>query len=145
MAQIDVRKFLDKRIYAKKATPIYRSAFDDSPVIFTVKAGSEIGICYSYLLPRSGRSETWLMFYDKYERAYYCPLDDKIDLQKLADQGVKDDKTTTKEREATKKSTADKIFDGLSQTQKTIVNVLGLVVLGYGIHEFSSYDKRARR
>jgi hypothetical protein len=55
-----VNQILDKYLIAAKPTPVYSSGFDNSKPKYTVNTNQPIGKVTSYLLPKPGRSSTWL-------------------------------------------------------------------------------------
>lgn len=108
MSTYNFEQLIGKSIYAINNTSVYRTPYDDSKPIYNVKKGNLIGVLYSIVSPRPGRSNTWLMFYDSNNRAYYWPTKpNTVDEESLKIQGVKTIEQVTKE-ESEKKAYEDK-------------------------------------
>lgn len=58
--RFSVNQIIDKKLIATRNTNVYSSGFDTSKPKYQVRAGETIGKVTSYLLPRAGRSNTWL-------------------------------------------------------------------------------------
>ena len=90
MASYSLADLIGKTYTGKTDIGITRLPSDGAPVVYTVKAGQPVGIVFSYLSPKEGRSNTWLMFYDANQRAYYVELrPGQTDTKALEVQGVK--------------------------------------------------------
>lgn len=80
---------IGKDLYAKRAVPIKRTAYDDAPSPYDVSAGSLVGTVYSYLEPTAGRSTLYWMFYDSAGVPYYVAHQKGLfDENRLRQQGV---------------------------------------------------------
>jgi len=100
MASYKLKDIIDKPIRAKKEISLYRNALDTAVPYATVKAGSMIGILFSIVTAKAGRSVDWLMFYDSNNKAYYVPVKTgTLDEVSLKQQGVKTVEEQTKEEE----------------------------------------------
>lgn len=76
-------------LVARKEIPIKRAAFDQAEVVNSIPAGQNVGIVYSYLTPRAGRSKIYWMFYDQAGVAYYTAHEVGFyDLEALREQGL---------------------------------------------------------
>jgi hypothetical protein len=108
MASYNVNDLIGKNLIAKNATKLYRSANDASKPYASVKAGTSLGVLYSWLNPNENRKTIWFMFYDTFNKPYYIPYTSNlVDVSALKEQGVK----TTKEivdKEKEKKDFQDK-------------------------------------
>lgn len=99
-AQYRWKDLLDKSIYIKGDAKLYRSAADNAVPYATIKAGNSVGVLYSWVSAKEGRSVDWLMFYDFNKKAYYVPVNQgTLDLASLKAQGVKTVEEITKEEQ----------------------------------------------
>jgi len=107
MATYKLKDIIDKPIRARKDTSLYRNAVDTATPYATVKAGSLIGVLFSIVNAKPGRSIDWLMFYDSNNKPYYVPVKtntlDEVDLKR---QGVKTVEEQTKEKQKEEKKEA---------------------------------------
>ena len=108
-------EIIGKTLYALTAVPVKRLASDAASVAWTVPAGGQVGIVYSYLMPRPGtRVNLWWAFIDPTGNEYYAEhLTGRYYFQALRGQGV----LTTEERIAKEaeenKPLEDKIIDAV--------------------------------
>lgn len=107
MPQYKLKDLINKSIIAKKDTRLYRNAADNAVPYATIKAGSRIGVLYSFVSAKAGRNIDWLMFYDINNRPYYTPvISGTLDTASLKDQGVKTVEEQTKEQQDKEKKEA---------------------------------------
>lgn len=113
MAAYDVTQLVGKTMKATGNVPLYRVPLDSAPSVFTVKPGQSIGVVYSYLLPKEGRTALYLMFYDSANKPYYMRWGAPVDTGFLKDQGVKSDEQLQAEKTDANKSFGDKALDAV--------------------------------
>jgi len=107
MANYNLKDIIDKTIRAKKDISLYRNAIDTALPYATVKAGSNIGVLYSVVTAKAGRSVDWLMFYDNFNIPYYVPVKTgTLDSADLKEQGAKTVEEQTKEKQKQEKKEA---------------------------------------
>lgn len=93
-------QIVGKTLYAFQNIPITRNPSDNATPIYTVKKGSPVGIVYSYLLPKEGRTNLWWVFIDANGREYYAEHKQGIfDFRALQQQGAQDTETIIKEQQ----------------------------------------------
>lgn len=89
MANYTADQIIGKSLLAKVPVDIYRTASDSAPSVYTVPAGTSVGIVYSYLLPGPGRSTIYWQFLDNTGRSYFTSHQaGKYDVKSLQDQGA---------------------------------------------------------
>jgi|GEM_PF-4516153 len=92
---------IDKTLFARTRVPIKRQPWDNSPIVDYAEPGQKIGVVYTYLGIRSGRSVLYWGFIDDNNIMYYTEhRDGYYDLSNLRRQGVLtiDEKEREKER-----------------------------------------------
>lgn len=100
MAAYRYKDLIGKTMFAKKDISLYRTASNDAKPYATVKAGSAIGVLYSWVGAKSDRNIDWLMFYDATNKPYYVPMvANTLDEATLKQQGVKTVEQLTKEEQ----------------------------------------------
>lgn len=80
---------IDKTLFARTRVPIKRQPWDNSPIVGYAESGQKIGVVYTYLEIRSGRSVLYwgfiddnnIMYYTEHREGYY-------DVSNLRGQGV---------------------------------------------------------
>lgn len=93
-------QIIGRTLYAFTDVNLTRQPMDGAAPIFTVKRGAPVGVVYSFLLPKEGRSALWWVFKDANGREYYAEHKvGKFDFQALTAQGAKDTETIIKEAE----------------------------------------------
>jgi len=98
-------QIVGKTLYAYRDIPITRNPSNGAASVFTVKAGSPVGIVYSFLAPKEGRTNLWWVFKDSNGREYYAEHREGLyDFRALNSQGAKDTETLIKEQEAANQS-----------------------------------------
>jgi hypothetical protein len=127
MASYKLKDIIDKPIRAVKTVSLYRNALDTATPFAQVQAGSMIGILFSIVTAKAGRSVDWLMFYDSNKKAYYVPVQTgTIDQLDLKEQGVK-----TVEEQA--KDAADKAKTDAGAVsyyiEKYVPYILGAIII----------------
>jgi len=107
-------EIVGKTLYGITAVPVKRLASDAAPVAWTVPAGGQVGIVYSYLMPREGRTNLWWAFMDPTGHEYYAEhLTGRYDFQALRGQGVKTTEERIAEEAEANKPLEDKIIDAV--------------------------------
>jgi hypothetical protein len=102
---------IGKSYFANGDLGLTRYAGDGAKVVFTVKKGTSVGTVFSYLSPASGRTNSWLMFYDDNQKPYYVELKPGVtDSKALQQQGVKSEQQKTDEANAANMPTSEKII-----------------------------------
>lgn len=101
MANIyNAAQIVGKTLYAYRDVEITRNPSNGATSVFTVKAGAPIGIVYSFLSPKTGRSNLWWVFQDANKREYYAEHKSGLyDFRAINAQGAKDTETIIKEAE----------------------------------------------
>jgi len=90
MATYNLSDLVGKTYFAVNDIGLTRLPYDNANAVFNVSAGQPVGVVYSYLLPKEGRTNAWLMFYDKNMKPYYVPLKQgQTDVSAIQQQGVK--------------------------------------------------------
>jgi hypothetical protein len=127
MASYKLKDIIDKPLRAKKTVSLYRNALDDAKPFAEVKAGSTIGILYSIVSAKAGRSFDWLMFYDSNNKAYYVPVKTgTLDEASLKEQGVKTVEEQSKEAEEKAKKDAGAVSYYI---EKYVPYLLGAIII----------------
>jgi len=127
MASYKLKDIIDKPIRAKKEISLYRNALDTAVPYATVKAGSMIGILFSIVNAKAGRSVDWLMFYDSNNKAYYVPVKTgTLDEVSLKEQGVKTVEEQTKEEENKAKKDAGIVSYYI---EKYVPYIIGAIII----------------
>lgn len=117
---------IGKTLYALQDLPIYRDPSDSANSVFTVKRGSPVGVVYSYLSPKEGRSYLYWVFKDTGGREYYAIHKQGLyDFKAIQDQGGKDTETVVKEAATANVSTRDFIATNI----KTLVIIAAVAFL----------------
>lgn len=128
MASYRLKDIIDKPIRAKKNISLYRTALDTAQPYATVKAGSMIGVLYSIVNAKAGRSVDWLMFYDSNNKAYYTPVKTgTLDEVSLKEQGVKTVEDITKEKQKEEKKEAGLVSYYIEMYAPYIIGAIILV------------------
>ena len=82
-------QIIGKSLVAKEPVDIYRTASDNAASVYTVPAGTSVGIVYSYLLPGPGRASIYWQFLDNNGRSYFTSHQaGRYDVKSLKDQGA---------------------------------------------------------
>lgn len=77
-----------KTLYAVRRIPVRRLPADDAPIVTYIVPGQPVGVVYSFLEPRAGRSTLYWQFKDS-NGPYYTPHQENFyDLDQLRAQGV---------------------------------------------------------
>ncbi len=98
-------QIVGKNLIANKAVNILRLPNDAAKPVYTVPAGSTVGVVVSYLKPAADRNRSTLywMFYDQNNKPYYVKHQiDLFDVKNLKEQGtltVKDQTDQNKEKD----------------------------------------------
>lgn len=109
-------EIIGKNLFAKKDVPLRRLPDLNSPVIYTVEPGQNVGVVYSYIRSKENNPLFW-QFKDNQGRFYYSPQAPGLYSEKvLRDQGAQ----TTKEIEEEKNQEEKDIFDKINGTVKTL-------------------------
>jgi len=125
MTTYSVSDILDKTLIAKIKTPVYSDASDTAQPIGYVVPGQPIGVVYSYLNPKEGRSDFWWMFYENNGKTYYTPhKKGQFDVSALRAQGV----ISTEEKTEIAKAEAETITQKVEKYGKYIL--AGIFTLG---------------
>jgi hypothetical protein len=126
MPTYNLQDLIGKTFVAAKDIEIKRYASDTAPVTFVAKKGDTVGVVDSYLMPKEGRRDIYLMFYDNANRAYYIALTkNSANLPMLTSQGL-----TTLQQQAQAQSRKDETTkDFIARNLKTLV----LIVVGGAI------------
>jgi hypothetical protein len=128
MASYKLKDIIDKPIRAKKDVSLYRTAADTAQPYATVKAGSMVGVLFSIVNARAGRSVDWLMFYDSNNKAYYTPVKTgTLDEVSLKQQGVKTVEEQTKEKQREEKKEAGLVSYYIEMYAPYIIGAIILV------------------
>lgn len=91
---------IGKTLYAFQDINLKREPSDSGNTVFTVKQGQPVGIVYSYLMPKEGRSNLYWVFKDANGREYYAEHKTGLfDFKALQGQGAKDTETIIKEQQ----------------------------------------------
>ena len=115
-------EIIGKNLFAKKAVELRRLPDLNSPVIYTVDPGQNVGVVYSYINAKNNNPLFW-QFKDNAGRFYYSEHEPGLYSEKvIRDQGGQ----TTKEVEDSKKDKEKDIFDKINGTVKTV----GLFFIG---------------
>jgi len=127
MASYRLKDIIDKNIRAVKNVDLYRNAIDNAIPFASVKAGNNIGILFSIVTAKAGRSIDYLMFYDSNNKAYYVPVKsgtlDEVDLKQ---QGAKTVEERTKEEENKAKKDAGAVSYYI---EKYVPYILGAIII----------------
>lgn len=127
MASYKLKDIIDKPIRAKKTVSLYRNALDTATPFAEVKAGSMIGVLYSIVNAKAGRSVDWLMFYDSNRKAYYVPVQTgTLDEISLKEQGVKTVEEQSKEAADKAKKDAGAVSYYI---EKYVPYILGAIII----------------
>jgi hypothetical protein len=128
MASYKLKDIVDKTIYAKKDVRLYRIPSDTAQPYATIKAGSTVGVLYSMVYAKAGRSVDWLMFYDSNNKAYYVPVKTgTLDEALLKQQGVKTVEEQTKEKQKEEKKEAGLVSYYIEMYAPFIIGAIILV------------------
>ncbi len=93
-------QIIGKTLYAFQDINLKREPSDSGKTVFTVKQGQPVGIVYSYLMPKEGRSNLYWVFKDANGREYYAEHKTGLfDFKALQGQGAKDTETIIKEQQ----------------------------------------------
>ena len=93
-------QIIGKSLVAKKSVELKRLPQDSAPSIYTVKPGQTVGVVYSYLLPKEGRSTLYWQFIDANGRYFYAAHKEGIfDIDSIKTQGGKSTEEKLKEEE----------------------------------------------
>jgi hypothetical protein len=71
-----VNDIVGKTLVAKKRVPVKASPLDSAPILRYIEAGKPVGVVYSYLEPKTGRSQLYWMFEEDFfgdVTYYYIP------------------------------------------------------------------------
>lgn len=121
------KDLIDKTLFAKKETKLYRNAANDAKPYATVKAGNAIGVLYSWVGSKSNREIDWLMFYDANNKPYYVPMiANTLDEASLKQQGVKTVEELTKEKQDKEKKEAGAVSYYI---EKYVPYLLGAIII----------------
>lgn len=116
--QYTVNQVLDKVLIAEKDVKVYSGAWDNSTVKYVTKAGNMIGHVYSYLLPKAGRSDTWLMLQTGPSTFVYVRNEaGAFDTTALRDQGI----LTVKEETEKEAEENDRLSDPIAYYAKKLL------------------------
>jgi len=91
MAVYSVAEIVNRNLVAKRDTEIYRLPSDDAKPVYTVKAGSPIGIVVSYINKSIDKNRQFLywQFKDQNDKYYYVRhLEGQFDVGALKEQGA---------------------------------------------------------
>lgn len=133
MAAYDVTQLVGKTMKATGNVPLYRVPLDSAPAVFTVKPGQSIGVVYSYLLPKEGRTALYLMFYDSANKPYYMRWGAPVDTGFFKDQGAKSEKELLEEKAEKEKALPDKIIDNAVSILKYLAIAAGVAYLAKAV------------
>lgn len=127
-AQFDAADIYGKTLIAKKDVSLYRLPLDSAKPVYTVKAGQSVGVVYSHVEPKPGRSNMYWMFKDEKERPYYAKHEKGLySVSAIKSQGVKTTEDKIKEEARANETTKDWIERNL----KNIALIIGgAVVVG---------------
>jgi hypothetical protein len=97
-------QIIGKTLVARRNVELKRLPSDTAPVTYTVKPGQTVGVVYSYLLPKAGRSTLYWQFIDANGNYFYAPHKEGIyDIDIIKTQGGKTTEEKRKEEEEKKK------------------------------------------
>jgi hypothetical protein len=127
MPSYNVNDLIGKTFKAASEVDLKRFAADNAPVIYTAKKGSTIGVVDSYLMPKEGRSDIYLMFYDNNNKPYYMALTkNSADINMLTSQGLTTLEQQAKEEARKNETTKDFIARNLKNI--ALIFVGGMIV-----------------
>lgn len=123
MPTYNISQIIGKTMYAVKTVQVYNLPYDNQQPIRLINAGQPIGTVYSFVLPRSGRSDSYFVFQNVYGQEFYVKYE-KGNLR------MTEGALTIKEAEAAKRDWLDKIADGFGVSDGTFARTA--VKLGTG-------------
>lgn len=133
MPTFNAAEIIDKTLIAKVQIPLYRLPEDNAPVIYTVSPGQSIGIVYSYLLPKPGRTNLYWQFIDENGKFYYSEHKTGIyDISALQQQGAL---TSVQQQAAAAEAS-------LTTTDKVFKLVQKYLLIGAGVYLLNSIIKK---
>ena len=96
-------QIIGKTLAARKNVELKRLPTDTAPTVYTVKPGQSVGVVYSYLLPKAGRSTLYWQFVDANNNYFYAAHKEGIyDIDIIKTQGGKTTEEKRKEEEEKK-------------------------------------------
>ena len=99
-----------KVVIADRPTPIKKSPTDAGAVIKTIPKGQTVGTVFSYLMPGTGRTNLYWMFYDAWNVPFYTEDQSGLwNTTSLEAQGVKSLETKKDELDKSTETIEDKI------------------------------------
>ena len=97
-------QIIGKTLVARRNVELKRLPTDTAPAVYTVKPGQTVGVVYSYLLPKVGRSTLYWQFVDANGNYFYAAHKEGIfDIDIIKEQGGKTAEEKRKEEEEKKK------------------------------------------
>ena len=123
MPTYNISQIIGKTMYAVKTVQVYNLPYDNQQPIRSINAGQPIGTVYSFVLPTTGRGDSYFMFYSLTGQAYYI----KYESGNLR---ITEGALTIEEAEAAKRDWLDKIADGFGVSDGTFARTA--VKLGTG-------------
>jgi hypothetical protein len=101
-------QIVGKTLYGKTEVPIKRLPMDAAPVVYTGDAGKAVGVVYSWLDAKPGRSNLYWMFYDSMGKPYYAEhIEGRFSTSELAEQGTLTVKEQVEAQQKKDESTKD--------------------------------------
>lgn len=125
-ATFSAADIIGKTLYAKTAVPLKRLPEDSGSLIYTVPAGSVVGVVNSYILPKPGRNANIYWQFSDGSRNFYAEhLIGRFDTKTVELQGS----VSLEDQAAAAEAAAEGITDKIGRYVSYIAAGFGLFVL----------------
>lgn len=109
-ATFSAADIVGKTLYAKTSVPLKRLPEDAAPAVFTVPAGSVVGMVESYINPKTGRNQNLYWQFSDGSRSFYAEhIIGRYDTKTVEVQGAVSLEDQKEAAEAAAESLTDKI------------------------------------
>lgn len=116
MSTYSAADIIGNNLVAKKTIQLFRTPDVNSPVVYEVEPGQNVGVVYSYIKEKNGQPLFWMFYDDKGKTYYSIQAPGYYSIESLKNQGVK-----TLEQKEKEKKEAEK--GGWEKAKDIVVNV----------------------
>ncbi len=125
-ATFNAADIVGKTLYSKTSVQLKRLPEDSSAVIYTVPAGSVVGVVESYILPKVGRNENIYWQFSDGSRAFYAEHQiGRFDTKTVQIQGA----VSLEDQKAAEEAASESLTDKIGKYVSYIAAGFGLFIL----------------